>query len=30
MPSLLLDEILKRDEDYFFKPDDDKPTLKQS
>ena len=25
--SVLLDEILKRDEDYFFKPDDDKPTL---
>ncbi len=25
--SVLLDEILRRDEDFFFKPDDDKPTL---
>ncbi len=26
--AVLLDEILKRDEDFFFKPDDDKPTLR--
>lgn len=25
--AVLLDEIIKRDEDFFFKPDDDKPTL---